>query len=129
MLFMSKHRSAPRSDALRNCFARASRSVRSRSMSTRCSQSTDIVPYVRTAMRVSLLSDQRARGLRDELGCGNGDVLERRRERDGDVQRAEPLDRRVERPERLDGDARGDLGGDAVALVTLVDDDRAPGLL
>src|SRR3954465_13280411 len=80
-------------------------------------------------MRLSLFPDQRSCGLRQSFGCRNGDVLERRRERNGYVHRAEPLHGRVERPERLVGDQRGDLRGDAVTLMTLVDDDRAPGLL
>src|SRR3954452_23269944 len=123
MLFMSKHSSAPMSDSFRNCFARASRSVRSRSMSVRCSQSTAIVPYVRVAICCAppLLADELARRLREQLGGGNGDVFERRRERNGNVHRAEPLHGRVERPERLVCDARCDLRSDAVALMTLVD--------
>src|SRR5262245_5928831 len=43
MLFGSKRRSAPRSDASSICPARASRSLRSRAKSIRCSQSTAIV--------------------------------------------------------------------------------------
>ena len=46
---MSKQRSAPSSESARCCFVRARRSRRSRSKSTRCSQSTAIVPKVFSA--------------------------------------------------------------------------------
>src|SRR3989304_262673 len=44
MLFMSKQSSAPSSDASRNRFTRASRSVRSRSKFPRSSQSPPLTP-------------------------------------------------------------------------------------
>src|SRR6478735_11912171 len=56
MLAKSKHSRAPSDDASSVCCSRASRSVRSRSMSMRTSQSTLFGPKVRMAMASS--SDQ-----------------------------------------------------------------------
>jgi hypothetical protein len=53
VLAMSKLSSAPSSDRSRCSFSLASRSVRSRSKSTRCSQSTAFVPNVRIAMSLT----------------------------------------------------------------------------
>src|SRR5579859_112678 len=130
MFAMSNRSRPPRSERFRCSFARASRSRRSRSMSARCSQSTCIVPYVRRAIGVSSLTpDELARGLRDEIGCGNGFVLKRRRERDRHVERSKPAHRRVETPERILGYDGRELGARAVAAVALVHDDGAARLL
>src|SRR5437588_3417456 len=128
MFAMSKQSSAPSSDSFSAAFARVSRSVRSRSKSTRASQSTAMVPYVCSPIR-SALSDELAHNLRDRLRRRHGDVLERRGERHRNVQRAEPPHRRVEMVEGALRDHRGELGRHAVALVTLVDNDRASRLL
>src|SRR5438128_7535709 len=128
MFAMSKQSSAPSSDSFSAAFARARRSARRRSKSTRASQSTAMVPYVRSPIR-SALSDELARNLRDRLRRCDGDVLERRRERHRNVQRAEPPHRRVEVIEGALRDHGGELSRDAVTPVTLVDDDRASRLL
>src|SRR6266853_364408 len=59
---MSKHKSAPISDFFSRSFARAKRSRRRRSKSTRCSQSTAIDPYVGRAIKFSLTLRSEVRG-------------------------------------------------------------------
>src|SRR5579884_3552402 len=68
MLFISKHSRAPSSDDLSRRLIRSSRSLRSRSKSTRASQSTPIRPYVLIAIFFSFLIDkaQLQRDIKDE---------------------------------------------------------------
>src|ERR1017187_8444105 len=64
---MSKHSSAPISDLSRRSLARARRSRRRRSKSTRFSQSTAIVPYVGRAIDISLENRSEVRGQISEV--------------------------------------------------------------
>src|SRR5437879_10472786 len=64
------------------------------------------------------------REFRDAPGRRDRQVLQRGRERNWDIQGADSLDGRVEVVEGPVGDHRRQLGGHAVALVALVDDDR-----
>ena len=125
---MSKHRSAPSSERSRCSVARARRSRRSRSKSVRCSQSTAIVPYERmatvnpsrrgaravcaTVSAVGTVTSSSA----GENGTGTSSAPIRFTGASSDI-------------ERTVGDHGGDLRRHPVALVPLVDDDRAPRLL
>ena len=110
---MSKQSSAPSSERSRPACARASRSRRRRSKSTRCSQSTAHRPVAadphRSPLQLRPQSSRAARATRS--GRRHGLVLERRRERHRHVQRAEPAHRRVEVVEGALGDHRRELGG------------------
>src|SRR5580700_4505219 len=64
---MSKHSSAPISDFARSSLARARRSRRRRSKSTRCSQSTAIVPYVGRAIEFSCTERSEVKGQIEEV--------------------------------------------------------------
>src|SRR5205823_7978346 len=77
----------------------------------------------------SRLPAERLRDLEDGLLRRHGEVLEHRRERHRHVHGADAPHRRVEVIEGALGDHRRDLGGDAVALVALVHDEGARGLL
>src|SRR2546427_2578860 len=93
------------------------------------SSSAGMMTLVGIAGRPSDLPAERLRRLEDHLLGGHGEVFEHRRERHGHVHGADALDRRVEVIEGAFRDHRGDLGGNAVALVALVHHDGARGLL
>src|SRR6267142_4189816 len=78
--------------------------------------------------KASRFPAERLRRLEDHLLRRHREVLEYRRERHRHVHGPDPLDRRVEVIEGPLRDHRRELGGDAVALVALVDHDRSRGL-
>src|ERR1039458_7163369 len=156
-LFMSKHSSAPISDLSRRSLARARRSRRRRSKSTRFSQSTAIVTYVGRAINISLenrsevrgqiaevrtiirrfsplqsdllpltsfTATECTRGLKHGLFGRYGHIFQRRRERNWNMHRAHAFDGSVQIVECAGRDHGRKFGGDAVAFVTFVEDDR-----
>src|SRR5574341_156350 len=154
MLFMSKQSDLPSSDFLSAALMRFNRSWRSRSMLTRSSQSTAIRPKVfkpianlpvsgfefkvssgtrnqkpGTRNSYSSLSAQLFRHLRHRFRRRHGLVFEHWREWHRHIHGAHALYRRVEIIKSAVGNYRGDLGGDAIALVAFVDDNGAASFL
>src|SRR5262249_51176414 len=86
------------------------------------------IKALRRRDRASLLAAQRPSRLEDRLLRPHREVLQHGGERHRHVHRSDALDRGVEVVEGAVGDDGGDLGGDPVALVSLVHHDGARGL-
>src|SRR5215469_7158810 len=132
---MSKQSSAPNSDLASRAFARSRRSRRRRSKSTRCSQSTAIVPVVLSATASLLFlsslgeSAKFLRRLKHRLLGGYGGIFERRRKWYGNVHGSHPFDGPIQVVECAFRNHGGNLSRDPVAAVAFIDYDCPRSLL